>query len=93
MNKNLLPMGSVVTLEGAEKTLMIVGMLVENEETKKVYDYIAVPFPEGFIDSETMFLFSHEDIAQVHYVGYVNAASQAYRALVDAQLEREMGEQ
>ena len=91
--KNLLPMGSVVTLEGAEKTLMIVGALVENETTNKVYDYIAVPFPEGFIDSETMFLFSHEDISKVHYVGYVSAASQAYRAMIDVQLERTAGEQ
>ena len=57
MAKQLLPNGSVVTLKGATKKLMTIGIEVEMEGDEKTYDYIAIPYPEGYIDSETMFLF------------------------------------
>lgn len=79
MNNQLLPIGSVVALEGAEKKLMIIGESVRRENDNKTYDFIGIPFPEGYIDSETMFLFMAKDIEQVHFVGYVNAESQAFR--------------
>lgn len=77
MMKQLLPIGSVITLIGATKRLMIIGITVESD--KKVYDYIAVPYPEGYIDEETMFLFYHKDIETVNYIGFVDAESQAFR--------------
>ena len=79
MNNKLLPIGSVVTLEGAEKKLMIVGESLVQEDDDTIYDYIGVPFPEGYIDSENMFLFMAKDIEIVNFVGYVNAESQAFR--------------
>lgn len=80
MMNQLLPVGSVITLTGAEKKLMIVGIAVQKEDEERIYDYIGVPFPEGYIDDETMFLFSHKDIAEMHFLGYVNAEAQLYRA-------------
>lgn len=79
MINQLLPIGSVITLNGATKKLMIVGITVEREENQKIYDYIGVPYPEGYIDSETMFLFFHKDIENVDYIGYVNAEAQTFR--------------
>ena len=52
MAKQLLPNGSVVTLKGATKKLMTIGIEVEMEGDEKTYDYIAIPYPEGYIDSE-----------------------------------------
>ena len=40
MNNKLLPIGSVVTLEGAEKKLMIVGESLVQEDDDTIYDYI-----------------------------------------------------
>ena len=37
--KDLLPIGSVVTLKEGTKRLMIIGRLQQNVRTKKVYDY------------------------------------------------------
>lgn len=88
-NKNLLPLGSVITLNGAEKKLMITGVLVENEGNGKVYDYIGIPFPEGYLDAEHMFLFMHKDIQDVNFLGYINAEAQAFRV----QLFKAMEEQ
>ena len=82
MTESLLPVGSVVSLEGAQKKLMIVGISVFNEEENITHDYIGVPYPEGFISSELMFLFNHADIAQVHFLGFVDAEFQAFRASV-----------
>ena len=82
--KDLLPIGSVVLLKEAEKSLMIVGIL-QKDETDRVFDYIAVLFPEGYLDAETFFLFNHEDIADVRFVGCINAESQTYTQLLKKQ--------
>jgi hypothetical protein len=73
--KNLLPIGSVVRLKEAEKSLMIVGT-TQVDETGKEYDYIACLYPEGYINETMFWMFNHEDIEDVRYVGYVNAESQ-----------------
>ena len=79
MNNKLLPIGSVVSLEGATKKMLILGASVKRENDATVYDYIGVPYPEGYINSETMFLFLAKDIKEIHYVGYVDAEAQAFR--------------
>lgn len=89
MINNLLPIGSVITLKGATKKLMITGITVEREEDGKIYDYIGVPFPEGYIDSETMFLFFHKDIESVDYIGFMNAEAQTFRIAHAKHLEEE----
>ena len=81
MAKQLLPNGSVVTLKGATKKLMTIGIEVEMEGDEKTYDYIAIPYPEGYIDSETMFLFMH--IENVSFVGFVDAQLQVFRTALE----------
>ncbi|RHU41954.1 DUF4176 domain-containing protein [Blautia sp. TF11-31AT] len=83
MAKQLLPNGSVVTLKGATKKLMTIGIEVEMEGDEKTYDYIAIPYPEGYIDSETMFLFMQEDIENVSFVGFVDAQLQVFRTALE----------
>ena len=89
MAKQLLPNGSVVTLKGATKKLMTIGIEVEMEEDEKTYDYIAVPYPEGYIDSETMFLFMQEDIENVSFVGFVDAEMQVFRTALEETVEND----
>ena len=83
MAKQLLPNGSVVTLKGATKKLMTIGIEVEMEGDEKTYDYIAIPYPEGYIDSETMFLFMQEDIENVSFVGFLDAEMQVFRTALE----------
>ena len=82
--KDLLPIGSVVMLKEATKALMIVGTMQQDEAGNK-YDYISVIFPEGYINSETFFLFNNEDIVDVKFIGYINAESQTYAELLKKQ--------
>ncbi len=75
--KKLLPIGSVVSLKGATKSVMIIGILQGDEEGNR-FDYISCLYPEGYIDQETFFLFNHDDIEQVEFLGCINAEMQVY---------------
>ena len=35
-----------------------------------VYDYIGVPYPEGYIGADSAFLFNHEDIKEIVFTGF-----------------------
>lgn len=73
--KKYLPVGSVVLLKGATKKAVIMGimqtLLGENKEVVE-HDYIGVMYPEGFMGSDTMFLFDHDAITDVIFRGYEN---------------------
>ncbi len=69
--KDLLPIGTVVTLKDGVKSLMIIGIM-QSDDNDKIYDYIAVLYPEGFLNAETFFLFNKEDIVDVKFKGYIN---------------------
>lgn len=64
-------------------SIMTIGIEVEMEGDEKTYDYIAIPYPEGYIDSETMFLFMQEDIENVSFVGFVDAELQVFRTALE----------
>lgn len=81
--RNLLPIGSVVKMKGTDKRLSIIGILVNNDGQQ--FDYISVPFPEGYIDAQHMFVFNHVDIEKVDYLGYMDSEFQLFRGtLADA---------
>ena len=70
--KDLLPIGSVVLLKDATKKLVIIGILQVNPSESKTYDYLGVPYPEGYIGSNNNFLFNHSDINDIIFNGYTN---------------------
>lgn len=70
--KDLLPIGSVVLLKDATKKLVIIGVLQVNAEQNKMYDYLAVPYPEGYLGSDNNYLFNQGDINDIIFRGYIN---------------------
>ena len=71
--KELLPIGSVVLLEGGEKRLMIFGVKQTDtleDSTSNEYDYIGVLYPEGNMGQDMQFLFNHEDIKEISARGF-----------------------
>lgn len=77
MANKFLPVGTVITLKNAKKKLTIVGNAVKKDDGT-LFDYIAVPHPEGFIDSETMLLFNFEDINSIDFIGYIDSEAQMF---------------
>ena len=70
--KDLLPIGSVVLLKDATKKLVIIGVLQVNAEQNKMYDYLAVPYPEGYLGLDNIYLFNQGDINDIIFRGYTN---------------------
>ena len=67
---DLLPLGTIVTLEDSNEKLMIFDILQSLGENEEPYDYIGVPYPMGNIGPENQFLFQHENIDQIIHIGY-----------------------
>lgn len=85
--RKLYPIGSVVKLRNAEKELMVIGILPTNEDVQ--YDYLAVLYPEGYINDKYVFLFNHNDILEVKYLGYMDSSYQMFRSGLNSMLEKD----
>ena len=82
--EGILPIGSVVLLQGAIKKLMIMGIKQKKaDEPEQEYDYIGVPYPEGFLRPDMTYLFNQEDINDVVFHGYENPEWQHLMELVE----------
>ena len=73
MTNEILPIGSVVLLKQGIKKLMIIAIkTAPAEEPERVFDYMGVVYPEGYLGKKSLFLFNHEDINDIIYRGYEN---------------------
>lgn len=86
----LLPNGSIVLLNGGNKKLMIYGrkqLLLMDESGHEVqdgqmYDYLGVPYPEGYISPEYSYVFNHSDIKEIVFKGYVNQEEEEFQNIL-----------
>ena len=67
--KDMLPVGAVVLLDGAEVPLMIVGYMVKGIDEKE-REYMGVPYPIGYTSLDSIRGFNHSDIKEVLFEGY-----------------------
>lgn len=79
MYENLLPLGSVVLLKGANKRLMITGRIQARAGEKKVYDYSACWYPEGLVSPQGLFFFDHDAIDTLFFVGFQDEEELSFR--------------
>lgn len=86
--KELLPIGSVVLLNGGKKRVMICGRIQKKVDDDNIlYDYSACYFPEGIINPRELFLFNNEDIDKVYFVGLQDVEEFKFRDLINQKLE------
>jgi hypothetical protein len=84
MNK-VLPIGSVVMLNGGTKPVMIFGYLQESAMyPNQIIDYIGVPYPEGSISLEVQIGFNMKDIKEIIFEGYRNEEFRPWEELLSA---------
>ncbi len=68
---SLLPLGTVVSLKKQEEKLIIIGTNFKKDDKK--YDYIGIPYPNGFIlDMEYEKYFNEDDIEKMYFLGNTN---------------------
>ena len=71
MRDKYLPIGSVVLLKGGKKRAMITGFCsVAQENQDKIYDYSGCVYPEGYLSSNQVCLFDHDQIDKIYFLGY-----------------------
>ncbi|MDL4842137.1 DUF4176 domain-containing protein [Aquibacillus rhizosphaerae] len=68
----LLPIGTVVTLEIVEQAVMIYGRKQQKENNNQIWDYVACPYPQGHISNETNVFLNHDQIVGVIFRGLEN---------------------
>ena len=85
-SEEFLPIGSVVLLKGGNKRIMICGRIQAQAGTDIIYDYSACYYPEGIIDTSSMFFFNRDAIETVYYRGYEDQEELDYRSNVLDQL-------
>ena len=83
--KDYLPVGSVVELDSLDRKAVIMGIMPQLAD--KAYDYIAVPYPEGYIGQENLLVFNQEKIKEVVFTGYSNAERDGFLLFVDCLIE------
>ena len=88
MINGLLPIGSVVLVGDSKKKVMIVGCCQKGGAgVARLWDYTGVLFPEGYLDSNKMFLFNNEQITQIYALGYQDAEQIAFKEKTDAMMQ------
>lgn len=70
MYKNMLPIGSIVRTEGAQRKLMVIGRVVTTEENDTIFDYVGIPYPEGINDTDKMYFFNRDQIEELLFIGF-----------------------
>lgn len=79
MDKKILPLGSVVLLNGGTKKVMIIGYCMKTpEKPNKMYDYCGCVFPEGVLRSDITCVFNHDQIKEVCFSGFQNEESNKF---------------
>ena len=87
-NTKFVPIGTVLRLKGAVHNLMVTAYNVTVEladpnyndnRIKKRYDYMAVLWPEGDVNSESKMFFNQNEIEDIYYYGYLNDDARKFR--------------
>ncbi len=80
MREKFLPIGTVVLLKGGKKRAMITGFCsIAQENQEKIYDYSGCVYPEGYLSSNQVCLFDHDQIDKVFFVGFEDDEERVFK--------------
>ena len=80
MREKYLPIGTVVLLKGGKKRAMITGFCsVAQENQEKIYDYSGWVYPEGYLSSNQVCLFDHDQIDKIYFLGYEDEEEKMFK--------------
>ena len=80
MREKYLPIGTVVLLKGGRKRAMITGFCsVAQENQEKIYDYSGCVYPEGYLSSNQVCLFDHNQKKKIFFLGFEDEEEVAFK--------------
>lgn len=78
-----LPVGTVCTLNNTNRKYVIIGYFsLEYKSNVKLYDYIGLPYPEGFLKRNMVSSFNHSDILNIDYLGFINEDFEKFNNII-----------
>ena len=84
MEQKYLPIGSVCTLKGKNKKIMVTGYYsVGFNGNLTIRDYCGCVYPEGMLLPEQNCIFNHSEIESIDFVGFKNEEYHVFRNLLD----------
>lgn len=92
MNESFLPIGSVVLLNGATRRLMICGRVQTDVSTGLTYDYSACLYPEGIVDSSSLYMFNNENIQRIFFIGFQDEEEFRFKQFLAKELAKNASE-
>ena len=66
----VLPIGSVVNVQGIDNRVMVAGVRQVEQETGKTWDYCGCYYPEGVINSRELVLFDQKHVDSLYFLGF-----------------------
>ncbi len=73
--KKILSIGSVVKvdMENLNQEVMVIGRFMKDtNNNNKMYDYMGVLYPYGFLEPDNVILFDEVAIKEIKFEGYIN---------------------
>lgn len=86
MHKEILPLGSVVSLKDAEMYFIIIGYKMLDEKENKVWDYLGCVYPVGVLSNDTTLVFDKEKIDKVIFTGFSDKEGEEFRKKISASI-------
>lgn len=105
IKEKFLPIGTVVLLKGGQRKIMITsycpvpkGDIYDKKEKieldkDKVFDYGGCFYPEGIINSNRVFIFNHDQIEKVFYMGYESEESNKFNEILKEEIAKKESQQ
>lgn len=72
----LFPLGTIVTIKGVKKPVMIIGYL--QKVNGRVYDYMGVPYPTGMVSQKSTIVFDRGLLDRLVAKGYQDEDGEAF---------------
>ncbi len=85
IEKDFLPLGSVVLLKNAKKSLVVIGYSIVTEDGK-VWDYLGCAYPIGVVSTESNLLFNAKQIDKVIFEGYSDEEGDKFRKKISLEI-------
>lgn len=84
---DFLPLGSIVSLEGNPKKMMVIsrGLVLEHEGKEAYCDYGFCLYPEGMLGDAVIYS-NHESIAAIHARGFADEDDDAMCAALEMRI-------
>lgn len=89
MNDKLLAIGTIVKLKRLEVVyMMILGYYPIDEDIQQMYEYLAVIYPQGILNDQSLFLIHSSDIEEIIFYGYSDEESELLREIIPETLQQ-----